>query len=73
MLQALGFKFYNAQKRQISEGIKELDQIAEIDCSQAMAELEDCTFRIACDVKNPLYGKNGGRLCLWPAKRGKRV
>ena len=68
MLQALGFKFYNAQKRQISEGIKELDQIAEIDCSQAMAELEDCTFRIACDVKNPLYGKNGAVYVYGPQK-----
>lgn len=68
MLQALGFKFYNAQKRHISEGIKELDQIAEIDCSQAMAELEDCTFRIACDVKNPLYGKNGAVYVYGPQK-----
>lgn len=68
MLQALGFKFYNAQKRQISGGIKELDQIAEIDCSLAMAELEDCTFRIACDVKNPLYGKNGAVYVYGPQK-----
>lgn len=59
MLQALGYRFYNAEKRQISGGIQELDQIEKIDCSLAMPELQECFFQIVCDVKNPLYGENG--------------
>lgn len=51
MLQALGYRFLNAEGRQIAGGIGELDRIVRIDTSLAMPELKECSFRIACDVK----------------------
>ncbi len=68
MLQALGYRFYDMKNRQISEGIQELDQIERIDASHVMPELQDCFFQIACDVKNPLYGKNGAVYIYGPQK-----
>lgn len=68
MLQALGYRFCNAENRQIAAGIRELDQIETIDCSHVMPELQACSFQIACDVKNPLYGKNGAVYIYGPQK-----
>ena len=68
MLTALGYRFYTADGRQIAGGIGELDQIERIDGSQRMPELSECSFRIACDVKNPLCGENGAVFVYGPQK-----
>ena len=68
MLQALGYRFLNAEGRQIAGGIGELDRIVRIDTSLAMPELKECSFRIACDVKNPLCGENGAVYVYGPQK-----
>ncbi len=68
MLEALGYKFLNAQGDSIAPGIQELDQIAGIDNTRVPEELKECHFRIACDVKNPLCGENGAVYVYGPQK-----
>ncbi len=59
MLQALGFSFRDANGAEVPFGAKGLGMIAEIHAENALPELKDCRFRIACDVTNPLIGENG--------------
>ena len=59
MLQALGFEFLDEDKNAVSFGAVVLDKIKYINDEYVLPELKDCKFNIACDVKNPLYGKNG--------------
>ena len=62
MLTALGFNF--------NAGIfgRDLENVTAIDASNALPELKACKFRIACDVTNPLTGKNGCSAVYAPQK-----
>ncbi len=59
MLQALGFEFLDGSGNQVPFGAKGLKEIAEIKLDKKVSELDECTFSIACDVKNVLCGENG--------------
>lgn len=59
MLQALGFEFFDENGRSIGSGIGSLDKIAEISANHMLPELRECHFKVACDVRNPLYGRQG--------------
>ncbi|MDH6306539.1 glycerate kinase [Parabacteroides sp. PF5-5] len=59
MLQALGFRFLDKEGRELGQGGEILQAIHTIDCSQAMPQLKDASFTIACDVNNPFSGENG--------------
>ncbi len=62
MLQALGWRF--AEK----EGVCSLSEVEFIDSTGILPELKDCTFRIACDVTNPLCGDTGAAAVYAPQK-----
>lgn len=68
MLQALGYRFYDRNGEEIGRGIEELDNIDRIDATAVMAELQSCSFQIACDVTNPLCGKQGAVYVYGPQK-----
>lgn len=68
MLSALGFRFLDAEGYPISLGGKGLQDLASIDISGADPRLQDCSFRIACDVKNPLCGETGCSAVFGPQK-----
>ena len=68
MLSALGFRFYDAAGELLSGGGEVLQRIARIDNSQAMPQLSECEFVVACDVKNPLYGEAGAAYVFAPLK-----
>ncbi|MFS0576572.1 glycerate kinase [Sporosarcina sp. 179-K 3D1 HS] len=68
MLQALGFQFKDAVGNEVEFGGRILPEICSIDLSQVIRELNDCTFRVACDVDNPLYGPNGAAFVYGPQK-----
>lgn len=68
MLKALGYRFLNAKGEEIAPGIRELDGIEAIDDSNVMPELRQCSFQIACDVKNPLCGETGAVFVFGPQK-----
>ena len=59
MLQALGFSFLNKEGLEVKCGGSSLGEIVHIDTSKALKELASCTFTIACDVDNPMYGERG--------------
>lgn len=68
MLQALGYQFLDASGKEVTRGICGLGNIAEIRSERVVKELDDCEFQIACDVKNPLFGKNGAIHVYGPQK-----
>ena len=59
MLQALGFGFLDQCGSQICFGAKGLEDLASITTDHVLPELKECTFRVACDVSNPLCGDQG--------------
>lgn len=59
LLQALGFSFLNHLNEEIDLGGQGLQNIRKINRTNIIPELKDCTFKVACDVNNPLYGPNG--------------
>ena len=68
MLQALGFRFYDKDNNLVGLGGKVLNEIVKIDTTSKLDELDECNFKIACDVNNPLYGLNGASHIYGPQK-----
>ena len=68
MLQALGFEFLDINGKQVLLGAKGLKDIAVIKTENAVKELKECYFCVACDVKNILCGKNGCSAVYGPQK-----
>lgn len=68
MLQALGFSLLDSRGRRIRSGAQGLADLVSIDDRNVIPELRSCTFRIACDVKNPLLGPNGASRIFGPQK-----
>lgn len=68
MLQALGYVF--TDKNGDAVGISGIDvgRIAHVDDSHVLPQLKDCTFDVACDVTNPLYGNWGAASIFGPQK-----
>lgn len=59
MMQALGYKFYDKEGKELGQGGEIMNQIEKIDSTQALKELSQCKFLVACDVDNPFYGPRG--------------
>lgn len=68
MLQALGFGFLDANGNPIPLGAAGLAQLDHISLVNVVPELRECSFRIACDVTNPLCGENGASAVYGPQK-----
>lgn len=68
MLQALGFEFLDKNGKQVLLGAKGLKDIAVIRTENAVKELKECYFCVACDVKNILCGENGCSAIYGPQK-----
>jgi len=59
MAMALGYRFLDHNGNQVVPIGKHLSEIVTIDDSKVHRKLNQVTFKIACDVTNPLYGENG--------------
>ena len=59
MLQALGFGMLDKEGKQVPFGAQGLAVLERIEDGEVMPELRECTFRIACDVTNPVCGPQG--------------
>ena len=68
MLQALGFGLLDDEGKQVSYGAQGLQNLRVIRTEQVIPELSECTFRVACDVTNPLCGENGASRIFGPQK-----
>lgn len=68
MLKALGYRFLDKGGNEIPLGAIGLKNLKEIKTDTVLDELSACSFKIACDVKNPLCGKNGCSAVYGPQK-----
>lgn len=68
MLQALGFGLLDAEGKQVPFGAVGLESLTAITTDHVLPELSECTFRIACDVSNPLCGPEGCSAIFGPQK-----
>lgn len=68
MLQALGFSFLDGNGCELVRGGAAIKNLKTIDRSKALTELNECVFKIACDVTNPLLGLNGASAIYGPQK-----
>ncbi len=68
MLQALGFDLLDENGLPVPFGAIGLEKIVTISDANVIPELKNCTFRIACDVKNTLCGENGCSAVFGPQK-----
>ena len=59
MASALGFRFLDKNKVVLEPKGDNLIHIKTIDSSQVNPQLKNTVVKVACDVTNPLYGKNG--------------
>lgn len=68
MLQALGWRFIDRTGAKVGSGGQALQSVQHIDGSSAHPGLKDSTFRVACDVDNPLFGPDGAVYVFAPQK-----
>ena len=68
MLQALGYGMLDKDGRQVPLGAKGLEVLASFTNDRFIPELKECTFRVACDVTNPLCGEKGCSAIFGPQK-----
>lgn len=68
MLQALGFGMLNQEHKQVAWGAKGLQELAYITNEKVLPELKECSFKVACDVTNPLCGEKGCSHIFGPQK-----
>ena len=68
MLSALGFAFLDANGEPIVHGAKGLSTLSRIEIGGALPVLKECEFYVACDVTNPLCGKEGCSAVYGPQK-----
>lgn len=70
MVKALGGKFLNSKDQEIGNGGGALGELYKIDLSELDNRILNCNITVACDVNNPLTGKNGASLVYGGQKGG---
>lgn len=68
MLQALGFGLKDDKGKDLPHGGAALERLANVTSANTLPALKECTFRIACDVTNPLCGPSGASAVFGPQK-----
>ncbi len=68
MLQALGFEILDKEGTPVPFGAEGVAKAAYIRTEKVLPQLKECTFRIACDVENPLCGQWGCSAVYGPQK-----
>lgn len=69
MLQAMGYRFYDANGKHITAGCGgSLQEIVRIDDSQVCSAVKESVFTVACDVDTPFCGADGAAPVFAPQK-----
>ncbi|TPV22652.1 glycerate kinase [Pantoea anthophila] len=68
MMQALGARLLDDRGQQIGHGGGALPDLASIEIDALDARLRQCRIEVACDVTNPLTGKEGASAVFGPQK-----
>lgn len=68
MLTALGYQFLDQNGECVGIQGRELEKIVTIHDEHVVPQLKQCTFKIACDVTNPLCGNMGCSAVYGPQK-----
>lgn len=68
MATALGFRLEDKNGKQLSPVGQNLSHINTINTSHVIKTLNSIDFKVACDVTNPLYGKQGAAFVYGPQK-----
>ena len=68
MVQALGAKLLDDNEQPLGLGGGELGKLARIELSGLDKRLAECRIEVACDVTNPLTGKDGASAVFGPQK-----
>ncbi|SFJ49315.1 glycerate kinase [Olleya namhaensis] len=68
MATALGYRFLDKNNDAVHPIGANLSAIKAIDLSKVEPKIFEVDFKIACDVTNPLYGKNGAAYVYGPQK-----
>jgi len=68
MMQALGARLLDAHGGEIGHGGGALSALASIDIDALDARIHQCRIEVACDVSNPLTGKEGASAIFGPQK-----
>lgn len=71
MLSSLGFSFLDKNGNAINNGCIGLKDLEKIETKGVLPALFECEFIVACDVTNPLCGKNGCSAVFSPQKGAK--
>lgn len=69
MATALGYQFLDENNKKVKPIGANLSNIKSIDVTNVHPKLSAVDFKIACDVTNPLYGKNGAAY-VYAAQKG---
>lgn len=59
LLKALGYRFLDKNGNELKGKGEDLISIYDIDTKNVNPALKEANFLVACDVNNPMYGKNG--------------
>lgn len=68
MLEALGYRFLDAEGNVLKGVGRSLEAIMTIDTSAAIPELKSAEFIVACDVESPFHGPKGAAHVYAPQK-----
>lgn len=68
MLQALGYRFSDAEGNSVPFGARGLPLIESISDEAVLPQLKQCKFKVACDVTNVLCGETGCSHIYGPQK-----
>lgn len=68
LLRALGIRFYDEKGEELAEDVLALKKLAQIDTTNFDSRIGESIWNIACDVDNPLLGKNGATAIFGPQK-----
>jgi glycerate kinase len=69
MARALGYRFFNKEDKELKGIGEDLQDLYRIDHTGVHPNISKVSFKVACDVDNPLYGPNGAA-CIYAPQKG---